>query len=538
MWHDSDKSVVGQSVGGRSGGLRRRQGGIAAGFMVALVRHHACMPLNPSVATRTRTETLLEDGLYPMHLTHCPHPWFSLWWRLCLPARWPSPAGRWWVAGAVAVSLGLPDQAAMAADCQIPQGPETAQPTATEQAPLPATAWEAHYQRLLQMEASCARSANYLAALGAAELNTGRLDRALIRLENALLEQPTHGGAQVDYARALFLSRQPFAALALNEQLRARRDLPAGLDDFLDARARRWQAQLSSWNHQLLVSSGYDNNINAAPDLDNATLTLPELEVELPLAATARATPSWTQAIRLESHYQQRLPEDGRRDLRLQSGYRVTQGPFNSWQAGVEWLESRVRGNQQLQLGAELDHLHYAGESLYQAAKVETRWQPRTSSNACVATLSGSLTLQHFPVDHRLDGLETRVTPGLVCRSGQASLGVRVGYIAQLADTPQRTGGDRHGFEAVLQAALPAGPGVISGQLETLQLDDQQGYSPLLGNNVKRQVSRYQAQLSYEVGLNERLSLSFNGMYREQHSSIALFRFDGSQFNAGLVWRF
>lgn len=398
--------------------------------------------------------------------------------------------------------------------------------------------WEQRYASLITHRARCAHSVAFLAALGSAELHSGRLDAALVTLEGVLLRDPLQGGAQVDYAQALFLSGQPFAALDLNQRLREHGDLPDGLADLLRARQDRWQDSLSSWRFRAGVSAGYDTNINAAPNIENATLTLPDLTVELPLAASAQAQSSMTQLFTLNSHYSRTLPDEGHRDVRLGTTYRATEGDYDSWQSNARWDETRTHEAHQLRWSSQVQYLRYNGEPLFQSVSGEVRWQPNAPTQRCWPHVNASLEYQHFPTDRTLNGLDAALGPSLQCRLGQTLVALNTQYLTQLATDSDRVGGDRFGWRAGLRAAHPVSRGALSGQIEALHLDDESGYSPLLGDNTRRRIERYQAHLGYQYPLSDSLTLNASGFYREQNSSINLFEFSGAQYQIGLQWRF
>lgn len=398
--------------------------------------------------------------------------------------------------------------------------------------------WEQRHATLVAQRERCGNSAAYLSALGSAELHTGRLDTALISLESALLLDPMQGGAQVDYAQALYLSGQPFAALALNQTLRERSDLPKGLTSHLRERQSRWRRSLASWQHRLETSVGFDTNVNAAPDVQSATLTLPDLAVELPLSSSAQAQSSVTQLLMFSSHYLQALPDEGRREVRLGTTYRATEGDFDSWQSNVRWEEARTYNGHRLRLGGRVQYLRYAGASLYQSVGADVRWQPVAPSRHCWLQANTSLEYQYFPADSHLSGVEAKLGPALQCRLGRTLFAANAGYITQQAEHRDRVGGDRYGWEAGLRMARPLGQGTLMGHMETLHLSDDVGYSPLLGNNTRRRIERYQAQLGYQYPISDSLTLSASGFYREQQSNITLFEFDSTQYQLGLQWRF
>lgn len=151
---------------------------------------------------------------------------------------------------AIALLLLAPAHQALA------QAPDARQPVPVVQTGIPAvpacpslagfypgttTDWQAMHQQLSPLMPRCLRSAEYFALLGAALLNIDQLADALEALERALLLDPGNGGAQIDYAEALFRQGQLFSALELNQQILARDDVPEFLNPMLQQRQDNWR---------------------------------------------------------------------------------------------------------------------------------------------------------------------------------------------------------------------------------------------------------------------------------------------------------
>ena len=134
--------------------------------------------------------------------------------------------------------------------------------------------WAQLAATLADIQASCLRSSEYYALLGAAQLNSAQLEPASESLERALLLDPNNGAAQIDFASALFASGQLFPALQLNDALLARTDLPEELRETLVTRDAEWRRNTRQHALQLDLLGGYDNNLNGAPGSDQITLTL------------------------------------------------------------------------------------------------------------------------------------------------------------------------------------------------------------------------------------------------------------------------
>lgn len=399
-------------------------------------------------------------------------------------------------------------------------------------------AWSRLYERLAVLEQHCAKKdADFLALLGAAQLNTGRLNAALATLEQAILQMPRHGGAQVDYALALQRSGQPFAALALNRQLLARDDLPEGLATLLTERSRRWKTTLGEWQHRLSTRVGYDNNLNASPDLRYVTLTLPNLSISLPLTNSTQPRPGATQTLSWQSHYT-RDQENGQREWQLGASQRTAEGDFDSLQLSARLSREWSLDAGSLTLAGQAEFLRYAGNSLFRSGGTELSWRPgRDDDHTCAMSYMLEATYQDFLIDSNLNGVELRAGPKLSCPLGNIYWQVEASYITNLATDEERMGSDRTGWEARLGAARRLGKGVAGLSLETLHLTDRQGYNPLLDHGNRRRIARYRARLQYQYPLSDTVSLSASTQYRYQRSNLALFEFDSTQYELGLNWR-
>ena len=125
--------------------------------------------------------------------------------------------------------------------------------------------WGLVEQALAPLLSQCSDSSEYFALLGTAQLRGSDLARALESLELALLLDPENGAALVDYAEVLFQQGQVLAALEINQQLLSRDDLPAGLEDSLRDRQRRWRSFTNQTSFEASILGGYDDNLNSAP---------------------------------------------------------------------------------------------------------------------------------------------------------------------------------------------------------------------------------------------------------------------------------
>ena len=172
--------------------------------------------------------------------------------------------------------------------------------------------WTQLAATLADIQASCLRSSEYYALLGAAQLNSAQLEPASESLERALLLDPNNGAAQIDFASALFASGQLFPALQLNSALLARADLPEELRETLVSRDQEWRRNTRQHTLQLDLLGGYDNNLNGAPGSDQITLTLSGEPVLLSLNTDLQLQEGAFANVRLSSRQQKLNANDQR----------------------------------------------------------------------------------------------------------------------------------------------------------------------------------------------------------------------------------
>src|SRR5690606_9092531 len=172
-----------------------------------------------------------------------------------------------------------------------------------------ASQWPQALQRLRSLEAECLQNADYYALLGAGQLETGQLPSALESLERALLLDPDHAPARIDYAEALYLSGQLFAALELNRQALRQSDVPPQVAGLLRSRQQQWRRQTSRSQLNLDLGLGYDSNLNGGPARNQITLTLSGEALQLTLDEAFQSVEGPYSSLRLSGLHQRIGPE-------------------------------------------------------------------------------------------------------------------------------------------------------------------------------------------------------------------------------------
>lgn len=393
-----------------------------------------------------------------------------------------------------------------------------------------AARWAALATSLAELQSRCLRSSEYYSLLGAAQLNSGKLDVASESLERSLLLDPSNGAAQIDYAEALYAAGQLFPALQLNETLLARDDIPADLRDRLTERQTAWRSNTKQHFLQFDLLAGYDNNLNGAPGADQITLTLSGEPVLLSLntdlqqqegafsnarlssrqlTLSANGQSSWTNEVR------GRVSQDTRSDL-LQ---------FDSRYSVIKPTRRRT-----LQWDAGVSSLFFGGSALYSAAQTRLRYQPNTSKR-CAPVYEIASQYQRFHSQTALDAWESKATLGANCIAGENGAnvlryGFDGGYINNRALDSRRPGDDRDGWQVNFRAQRAVFGGELTAQASYTRLTDDSGYSPILVNGAARWQERNQFLIQHRtplrLGAKGALFL-VNFYHQEQSSNIELF---------------
>jgi len=401
--------------------------------------------------------------------------------------------------------------------------------------------WQALERELSGLMLQCLESSEYFALLGAAQLNSGKVAEALEALERSLLLNPDNGGAQVDYAQALFVQGQLFSALDLNRQLLARDDLPENLQPLLQQRQQSWRAMTRQHGFQLDALAGYDNNLNGAPEPGQITLTLSGEPVVLPLDPEYRPISGAYLNLHLTGRYRQLAPQHQHNVQVELSGRNSSHHESDLVQLDARYTFVKPGSKHNWQAGAAMSHLLFGGSPLYSASEVNMRYVP-TISFACTPSLSAAVQHQLFHEQSRLNTVEGKIGGGLNCPlpmlPGSQQFSAELNLLSSNSIKPERPGGNRLGwqFNLLWQMQLPRG--ILTSQLNHTELRDDGGYSPLLANGAKRWLDRSYVLLQYRQPLFIDTALLINLYHQKQRSNIELFRSSDSTAEIGVSHSF
>jgi tetratricopeptide (TPR) repeat protein len=428
----------------------------------------------------------------------------------------------------------------------------------------------AERQRALSGERACLKDAHFHAWRGATLLALGRPVEAVEPLERALLQDPDLTGAQLDLAQALAQEGDTASAKSFLDAMRQRPDLPLPIGtaidrqlDLLSLPSQIAGAITQGWQYrfQMTALGGVDSNLNNAPATSEITLTFPQGNVTLPLAATSQARSGGAAMGALQW---QGLRVQGDSLWVLQAELRAretTRSDTNYQQADVAatWLQAPAAPRQWVARLAATD-LHYGGSDLVRAtrATLQYQWEPLNHDGGarhwsdvlggCRPAASVEIEHRRYPTSSALDGLYQGGAFGWLCRRSTATqtsdaLTANTSFysLQARAGTDRPLEADRPGgvYQRAEIRAQWEGPLLSKGRLgalwTTTRQADREPYSALLAN-VARHTTRHGLQLEASWPLRSALSLVANAEVARQTSNLAVFASRQASLYVGLRW--
>ncbi|WP_068812368.1 tetratricopeptide repeat protein [Pseudohongiella nitratireducens] len=427
--------------------------------------------------------------------------------------------------------------------------------------------WAALEPQLRSLQSRCLRNVEYYALLGAAQLNSGRLVLALESLERALLLDPQHGGAQIDYAQALFRRGELFSALSMNQRIIDREDLPTTLRPMLTERQRQWRSLTKQRTLRAEVQAGYDNNLNGAPTPSEITLTLSGEDVLLVLDESYQAISGPYMNARLSSAYREMAPSSQQNWMFDVRGRISEDEASDLVQLDGRYAYIRPSRERSWQVSGGLSHLMFGGKPLYTAAEASAQIASQRVLSSCTPFAGVASQYQLFHNLNTFNAIESKITVGVNCQSAsglnaQRNGGLLGGGQPQSSEpsdrqwwqrmqwTPtvnilhsepiknNRPGNRRTGWQISLDWRLPIWSGTLNAQFSHTEMDDSDGYNPSLANNAEREIDRSYALIQYRLPVTSQTTLQWNAFWQRQHSNLDLFKSRDRTLEFGVQYRF
>jgi hypothetical protein len=404
--------------------------------------------------------------------------------------------------------------------------------------PVSASAWAARLPAIEALLENCLTSAEYFALLGAARLNTGQVPQALEALERALLLDPQHGAAQIDYAEGLFLVGQLFPALELNGTLLNRSDLPAQLQPMLAARQRFWQRQTFTQKYLVETTVGYDSNLNGAPTKRDITLTQGGTPVSLTLDAQYQRVEGAFANVRLGGYWQQQAATHSHALLATARFRGADQSVTDLAQADWRYSFTLPSQHHWWEFSAGGSYLSFGGSGLYSVLEGRARlqWGVRQT---CQPGVEAGVQQLHYYGQRVIDGVEARLSASYNCTlNDQQRFVVEAGGVQNQAQHPERPGGDRQGWNVRLGWQYQLGKHQFGAEASLAQLKDERGYSPLLNSGAVRNVRNQSLALRYQWTFDKGGAAVLNISQQKQRSNLQPFTNSGAVVEVGLLLDF
>lgn len=439
-------------------------------------------------------------------------------------------------------------------------------------AALAATPWprsaqaQAALLRLMEVAAdACNNDAVFLAALGGAWLEVGDAKQALLRLERALLLNPELLSAQADHALALAALGEPAAREELVRAWQDRTDVPPVLWKRLNDPAPRLargatqpgtgqaDAPAAGWVQlrEIQLLAGYEDNLAQSPRLSELTITPPDGPITLPLERPLE--PRAGGAALLDMTWQGAISPSATRTylVGVQASARHAPGEsdtdWHSVRLGLGAYQTTGEWRWQLQGRAQ-----YAGGALTEDSRM---WRMGLGAEGPAGDCSQRWYLEaedrryrEFPIN---DAQVAGFAASLLCAVPSLrtwTLGVSLAWGRDRARSEQRPGGDQKKSGVGVRALANLGrngrsgnPWFLDAQWRYSHSEDQEGYSPLLENNVRRSTKNQQLMLEltgpwFELAADSASSVIQVLVSREK-SNLAVFSFDAASIYGGLRYK-
>lgn len=390
--------------------------------------------------------------------------------------------------------------------------------------------------KALELESACKKDEAFLFAFGQ-RLNVVHLyAEAADRLEGVLLLNPDHWAAQLEYAISLEGMGDALSAEGVLKNLADNPDVGETLKQQIRAQLdkhRLFVAGRKATRTQFGFITGYDNNLMGGARVSQFDLTLPGGRIPVTLSDESRPQGGWFGRLDLSHDGYFVESADKVWSYTLTGNYRYS--PENA-QANFGLINLLVeRGSEQLQgfyTGGALLQLQTPSGSLLRQYQLSSGYDFTAPSSAtCRFRLAGDVQRRAYPGADVLNGYYSGIAGYWSCPAWGVQAQIRLGQ--DRAEYDKRPGGmqDQYGLRVGKNTTI--GSGVLAAEVDVYHQEDHRGYSPLLEDNLKRNISRVMYRLEY------RKMLSGVGPYAgvevmEQDSNLPLFRISNRVFYIGI----
>ena len=397
----------------------------------------------------------------------------------------------------------------------------------------------------------CLGDAQFHAWRGAALLGLSRPAPAIESLERALLINPDLPGAQLDYASALMGVGDTRSARELLLQLGNRQDLPPGLRQMLDKELAATDPDVLRSRWLLTTAAGMDSNLNNAPSATELTLTFPQGALTLPLLESSR--PRRGPAALGIVQWQGLKPQGNQlwlfqADLRARhTGEAETR--YQQADVAATWLQAQDAPRQWVaRVGAT--QVVFGGQPLLKSfrASMLHQWQGSEGwSSQCRPSSGLEFEDRAYPSSRTLDGRYLGVLAAVVCTTDMAeapsALGSQLVNLQVRAGTDRANAAERPGANfnrAELRASWEGryASYKLNSDYGYSRQSDASGYSPLLADNLKRNIKRHtlRAELSRPFDAWPYADWFVSAEISVQHSNLEAFKSRQTAFYTGIRW--
>ena len=392
----------------------------------------------------------------------------------------------------------------------------------------------------LEQEPHCKKNQAFLFGLGQKFNQTRQYSEAVDRLEAAILLDPNHWEAHLEFAIALEGMGDTTSVDGILRNLLAIEEIPTPLKRQIKAQLEKRQisiGQVTAKRTVIGMIAGYDDNLMGATHVSSFDLTLPAGRIPVRLGDDDR--PKGGNFVRLNFEHEGFVPETGSDktwSYTINANYRFspdyTPANFGLFQLIVERGASKREGI--YTSGGALLMQSAAGASL-RHYKLGTGYDLPKTGVSCRLRLGSKFERRAYPSTDALNGYYVGGMSFIACPALGIQAQIRFGR-----DEPEydkRPGGSQNQYVMRISKNTTWGQNNLVSEMEYYRQEDQHGYSPLLENNLKRNINKTLYRLEYRTQIAD-LGPYIGIEYVDQNANLPLFRVSNQVIYAGVraVW--